>query len=807
MKQKPHNAPHRLILTLLTLTLALASCSSVEKFIQPDQQILNRNSYQVTMADGSEPPKEIRDALSDMKKYTRQKPNSHILGVGPRLTMRIYCLSNPDKSNFWHKYLRRKGQAPVIYNENAAIQTCNQLSGLLKSKGCFTSTVTFDTVHSRKHDINVTYHITPSQRYRIDGISFRAETPDVDKLLRQWKDQSLLKEGDYYDQDLMDAERKRIIEQLRNEGYYHASTDLLSYSVDTAFQDNKLTIRVNIRNPRFINADKQTVTRPLQKYYLDNIYIYPNSSTAQQLSASSSYDTLTYPMHFRTRTSNYHFIHNQPLSIKPSTIGRSLFLFEGLTYRPRNIDRTYNSLLSLRNFKYINIEFVESPNSNDTNRLLNARVRLLNAKRQRLSASVEINNSSPFGQENLGLLSGNLGLETKISYHNKNLFHGAEQFKAEWSLLIELPKLILKNRDSENLRNNVSNLENGINLSLDLPTFLFPFTKDILWQRMRPHTLITLGGNYQLHSYFERLLFNSGFGYSWSRGQHSHQLLPVELTFVRFFNIDSTFRARMRSISDARVKYQYSDHFIMDARYDYIYNTQQYGTRHNFNYLHLSLESAGNLFNAISHLTKSNTDQNGIKYIFGVPYSQYIRATAEYKRYFYIGKKSTFVTRVIAGIGLPYNNSTAMPYEKSFFGGGPTTIRAWHLRYLGPGNFLSDNQDILERIGDIQLVINLEHRFPIISIFEGALFADIGNVWLTHQSQEFPDGQFNLKTLPQSTAVGIGFGLRANISILTLRCDLATPLCDPGMQSSHRWRPPYWKPSQITANFGIDYPF
>ena len=96
---------------------------------------------------------------------------------------------------------------------------------------------------------------------------------------------------------------------------------------------------------------------------------------------------------------------------------------------------------------------------------------------------------------------------------------------------------------------------------------------------------------------------------------------------------------------------------------------------------------------------------------------------------------------------------------------------------------------------------------PIISIFEGALFADIGNVWLTHQSQEFPDGQFNLKTLPQSTAVGIGFGLRANISILTLRCDLATPLYDPGMQSSHRWRPPYWKPSQITANFGIDYPF
>ena len=115
--------------------------------------------------------------------------------------------------------------------------------------------------------------------------------------------------------------------------------------------------------------------------------------------------------------------------------------------------------------------------------------------------------------------------------------------------------------------------------------------------------------------------------------------------------------------------------------------------------------------------------------------------------------------------------------------------------------------DILERIGDIQLVTNLEYRFPIISIFEGALFADIGNVWLTHESSEFPDGQFNLKTLPQSIATGIGFGLRANISIITLRCDLGIPLYDPGVEQSKRWCPPHWKLNQVTANFGIDYPF
>lgn len=797
-------------LLFLAASLAMASlfaaCGSVDKFVRADEYVLRRNLYNIVTADSTKPTKEIDDALSDMKKFTKQEPNSHLLGFGPRLTMHIYCLSNPDKDNFWHNYLRRKGQAPVIYSEAAALHTCQQLTGLLESKGCFHSSVDFDTIRSGKHDVDVVYNIRPTQRYLIDDVSLRAETPEVDKLLRNRQSDCLLKAGEYYDQDLMDDERNRVAEMLRNEGYYYASTDLVSFVVDTAFEDHKLTIRLNVRNPRIVNNYRQTQSMPLQKYRIDDIFIYPNTSAAGS-GLTADYDTALHPMHFRNFTTNYHYLFNQPMTIKPHVINRALFLFHNQTYRPRNIDRTYNSLLSLRNFKYINIEFVESPNSSDTNRLLNAKVRLLTAKRQRLTASIELNNSSPFGSDQGGLMSGNFGLETKLAYQNKNLLGGAELFKAEGSLLIELPKLIFKNRDSEDIRNNVSNFESGINLSLDLPTFLFPFTKDILWQRMRPHTVITLGGNYQLHSYFERLLGNIGFGYNWSHNQHAHQLLPVEVTYVRFFNIDSAFRSRMESISDARIKYQYSDHFILDARYDYVYNTQQYGTRSNFNYLHLSAESAGNLLSGIASLTGGSKDENGIREIFDVPFSQYLRLIAEFKRYFYFGQKSTFVARMMAGIGIPYGNSKAMPYEKSFFGGGPTTIRAWHLRYLGPGNYQPSGDEMFERIGDIQMVVNLEYRFPIVSIFEGALFADMGNVWLANQSQDFPNGQLTLSTLPKSIATGIGFGLRANISILTLRCDLAIPLYDPGAATDRRWRPPYWKFSQITANFGIDYPF
>ena len=788
------------LLSLLAIVLMAASCRSVDKFVQPDERVLNHNVFQIQMADSSEVPSEINEALSDMKKYVKQKPNSHVLGKGPRLSMYIYCLSNPDKDNFWHRYLRRKGQAPVIFDESLTAQTCNQLTSLLNAKGCFNSQVTYDTVWQHSHDLDVIYLITPHPRYRISNVSFRAETPQVDSLLRLWRNESLLRSNGYYDQELLTKERTRIIERLRSEGYYLATTDLVSFTVDSAFEDDRLTIRMNIRDVVTPNG-----IRPLQKYHIDDIFIYPDATTSV-LGSAPHFDTLVYHMQFRRSFADYKFLYSRPMSIKPQTISRSLMFFHGQTFRPSAIERTYNSLLGLHNFKYINIDLVESPNSSDSNRLLNARIRLMNTKRQRLSLSVEINNSSPFGENRSESLSGNMGLETKVSYQNKNLFGGAELFNTEWSLLVELPKLIIKNR-SEELRNNVSSFENGLNFSLDLPTFLFPFTKNVQWQRMRPHTVFSFGANYQLHSYFERLLFNTGFGYNWQRRYNHHQLMPLELTFVRFFNIDSSFRNRISHTDDARIKYQYSDHFIMNTRYDYIYNTQQFGTRNNFNYIHLTVETAGNLLNLLSLISGNNTNEDGVMKVFGVPFSQYIKLNAELKRYFYVGTKSTLVARIIMGVGLPYGNSQSMPYEKSFFGGGPTTIRAWNLRHLGPGTFQPSTKYTFERIGDIQLVANLEYRFPIISIFEGALFTDAGNVWLVNESEEFPGGKFSFKNLPQSIASCVGLGLRANISIVTIRCDLALPVYDPGMESGLRLRPKHWKLSDITLNFGIDYPF
>jgi outer membrane protein assembly factor BamA len=114
---------------------------------------------------------------------------------------------------------------------------------------------------------------------------------------------------------------------------------------------------------------------------------------------------------------------------------------------------------------------------------------------------------------------------------------------------------------------------------------------------------------------------------------------------------------------------------------------------------------------------------------------------------------------------------------------------------------------MLERVGDLQLVLNLEERFPIAGIFEGALFADMGNVWLLNASEQYPGGEIKWNSLPSEVAVGIGLGLRVSVSIATLRLDFGIPFYDPGYALSHRFRPPHWHFNQIVTNFGINYPF
>lgn len=796
-------------LILLTLPLLFASCRT-DRYLQPGEQLLVSNTVEVQMADSSEVGHEIHQALSGKNQYMAQRPNQKLLGIPFKL--HLYNTTRPGDNSQWANTWRKMGEPPVVYDPNAAARTASQFRTLLRSKGCFLSQVTFDTLQPAPSRVAVTYHVRASTRRKIDEVTFRTPHSDINRLLQQHKDDSYVRVGDWYDQELMAKERERISTLLRSNGYYYAGSSLVQFVVDTTYDPQLCSILVTLH--------QESDAAPLQVCHIDNIYIYPNSSTSIE-NTLHRYDTLTIPYQGRRYLTHFNFIHSGKISPSPSVITRSILVRHGMTYQPARTTNTVNSLLGLRNFRLVDINYEESPNSTDTNRLLDVRIRLLNSTRRRLSLSLELTNASGNDNKNISnfITSGNLGIGSTLSYQDYNLFGGAELLSIEGNLLIESPKAVFAFTEHD-FYNTFASFETGVGASLDLPAFLLPFASRIQFQRTTPHTIFSLNTDYQyraistsqIETNIERIRFSGAFGYSWQHSRFSqHKLFPVNISYTHTLSGDEYYYDLFRRTHDIRFIFQTVNYYLLNTHYEFTYSNQEIGRRKAFNYLHLSVETSGNLIAGIDHFidryghTMSHYDSQSDS--LDVDYYQYLRFDSEYKHYFYIGSKSTLVLRALAGLGLPYGHSESMPYEKMFFGGGPSSMRAWMVRQLGPGLSLTSEAEFPYSFGDMQLVFNAEHRFPLVKIFEGAVFTDIGNIW-----ERSDWGLGNSKALPfsqllQGFAIDAGIGLRANISIITLRLDFAVPLYDPGYRPGNRWISDHWRWNKVAVNFGINYPF
>lgn len=784
------------------------------------------------MSDSSAVTSEIRSALSDAALYYNQKPNKKILFLP--LKRLLYCIPNPNDSSFWGNLWHKAGEPPVIYNSRSASRTATQLNTLLKTKGSFNSTVSVDTAHKGKAFVDVTYNVVASRRKTIDEVVFYCRQQDINALLQQWKDESVLKVGDYYDQNLMTQEQQRIVNNLKGQGYYFASKEMVHFLVDTTYDSKKMGILLTVRIPQN-NAEGKVGNNVLHKYYIGDIYVYPNISTALS-PRERQFDTLIYQFKHLRGFSDIYFIHKEPISPSPRAISRSLFTFPGMPYRPQIVTNTSNSLLGLHNFKYVDISFEESPKSNDSLKLLDARIRLLNNSRHRVSLSFELTNASDFGgssgDKNF-FTSGNLGIGTSVGYENNNLFGGAEHFSLKGGLIFDFPKKVFSSK-AASFYDVFANFESDITASLDVPAFLAPFANGIVWQSVKPHTIFQISHNYLFRNItvpvdfldtaynsdtqLERVRLGASYGYTWNHGRNvQHTLLPINLSYSRIISGDEYYIHLSDLTHNILFLYQTNDFVLLNTHYEYTYTNQDLSKRKNFKYLHFSVETAGNLLNGVADLIGERSVPQLIDTVESLEFAQYFRFEGEFKQYIYLGQKNTLVLRVLGGFALPYGKSASIPYEKMFTGGGPTTMRGWSLRHLGPGQAMYAYSDYALGIAPIQLVFNIEERFPLFGIFEGAVFADMGNVWewtdwgVNTYKHLYPelneDYDFSPLEIAKGIAVDAGIGLRVKISVITLRLDLALPIYDPNYEEGNRLFTDHLGWNILALNFGINYPF
>jgi outer membrane protein assembly factor BamA len=237
------------------------------------------------------------------------------------------------------------------------------------------------------------------------------------------------------------------------------------------------------------------------------------------------------------------------------------------------------------------------------------------------------------------------------------------------------------------------------------------------------------------------------------------------------------------------------------------YNNQGKNPNGNATLMRANFESSGNLLNLFGVLFSEKKD-DGMYRLLGVRYSQYVRGDLSVSRKISLGERTALAGRVFAGVGVPYGNSTALPFDRMFYVGGSNSMRGWTPRTLGPGNTPAQNTPYPVQMGDMRLEANLEFRFPIWGMFHGATFLDLGNVWyLNRDRHEVPaDGVFHWDTFYKQLGFNTGVGLRIDITFVILRLDWGVQLHSPNQPAGERWiHNLKWKNTAL--NFGVGYPF
>ena len=256
------------------------------------------------------------------------------------------------------------------------------------------------------------------------------------------------------------------------------------------------------------------------------------------------------------------------------------------------------------------------------------------------------------------------------------------------------------------------------------------------------------------------------------------------------------------------MRYAYQNHFDagVGAILYFSSSTQAIPTE-SYRYLRLTADLSGNAISLLKSAMKTDADGRGL--LFGNPYSQYVRGELTLGRTWRFGKgdNQAIATRLLAGAGHSYGNSSVLPFEKQFYVGGANSMRGWQSRSLGPGCSPMNTSFIIpSQTGDMKFEANVEYRYPLFWKLEGALFVDAGNVWTFNR--EDSESCFAFSTLGDSIAMDWGLGIRVNLSFIVLRLDMAKKLHDPAREN--KWLGPkeWWHGKNTGAiHFGVGYPF
>jgi len=720
-----------------------------------------------------EPLHDKADVNSVLDGLIKPKPNGKFLWMRPGLTIHN-MIKEPKKEKgfkYWLKY--KVGSEPVLLSRVKPDEVSATMENRLFNRGYFNGDATYQ-LKVKKKTAKIEYEANPGKVYIIDSVRYPMGESNLKVMIHKLQSGSLIKKGDPYSLENFKKERNRIDEFLKDSGYYYFNSDYLIFNADTSNADRTIKVELDYK-PEF-------PAQASEIYKLGNIYLLSDYNLEGRDADTTLID-------------DYYFV-NSENDLRPNVLLNGMYMEKGQRYSKQAQRITLRYMMGLGIYKYTSPSYRLSTTDPQT---LDVDIMLTRAKKKAVTAELNANVKS----------NNYAGPGVVLSYKNRNIFGGAEQF------FVNLTARFETQFKGDNVGS--TSFEVRAEPGLNIPGF-FPFRTSKQQMKLAPKTEILTGlGLFRRVDLYEFHSFNLGYGYLWRTNEKvSHNARPVDISFTNLVNATDEFKAYLEN--NPSIRKSFEEQFIIGMSYTFNYSTLMEKTKRSQFFLLGGLDASGNLVSAISSIGSSKSEETDepVKFL-GVPYNQFIRYRSDFRYYLNFRKKQQLVYRLFTGAGIPYGNSSTIPYIKQFFVGGTNSVRAFIARSVGPGTYKSpDSLSTLyvDQVGDIKLETNLEYRFTMAGMLKGAVFVDAGNIWLLNADTTRPGGKFEWNDFMSELAMGTGFGIRLDADFFILRLDLSFPIRIPYLPKGERWAfdeinfaNKSWRKQNLIWNFSIGYPF
>lgn len=756
----------RLALCPLWCLCALLCACSTTKYLPDDEQLFI-GLEKITYADYERNDHAIQ-TQEELEAALATAPNGALFGSSYYRTpfpygLWIWNATSNAKTKFGKWLNHSFGKAPVLMSQVNPALRAQVARQVLRTNGYLHGDVTYAEVPQKNpKKMKIAYTVHMDTLFRVDSMSYVNFPAPMEFLIDSTRQEAYLKQGTPFSVANLDAERTRLSQLFRNNGYYYYQTGYASYLADTFNVANRALLRLQMADSLPDEA--------LRPWYIGTTSVQLRRSFAERS------DTTTVRRSLRVAFKGKH------APIRPGVILRNMKL------RPRQLFSYDNYMESMQKVNatgvFSNVDFQFTPRDHDT---LDLQLNCVFDKPYDFYVETNFINRT----------IGRLGPEVKVGVTRRNAFRGGEK------LDINLHGSYEWQTNSQG--SDMNSYQYGADASIEFPRTVFPRFKSrrsAPGQRSRrrrfyttPWTIAKVSTDIvRRPSYYKMHIVSGEWTYRWQPSQTSrHELSPLTVKYQFMNSHTEDFDTLM--MLNPYLSATMSDYFIPKMRYTYTYVSPP--SLHNPIRWETTVEESGNITALYDVLIQGNGWNQKDKTLFKNPYSQFLKIETDLTKTWTLSPQSKLVGHLNFGLMWSYGNSNSGPFSELFYAGGANSIRAFPVRSIGPGGFqgLGGNNQFsyLMQNGDTKLIMNLELRQRLFGSLYGAVFFDAGNVWssedwMIHDEdiygdeedlQEFASAwnaifsntKIRLKNFFKQMATGTGVGLRYDLDFLVLRLD------------------------------------